>query len=201
MSFIKLFPVYHEDGTVTIEQKVMTDEEQKDTLFSKIVEQLKAEESGGEQGTSSESAIPDPLRSFFESVLTPAAPKIPKAKRTALPRIELARAVRDHLMPIIIAEGVLERVGKSRCVRWKTGDWQAIYITPFSNFHDWPSDHKTYTEAVLCREKRAKTLPYQLDVWRGKKVCSIEWNDDEIKIISFQSGDWYEDAMLIQPTP
>ena len=33
---------------------------------------------------------------------------------------------------------------------------------------------------------------WSLDIWAGKKVLSVEWNDqsDEIAVMSFRPGDW-----------
>ncbi len=51
-----------------------------------------------------------------------------------------------------------------------------------------------YAAAVLGQSPR--TLPYGLDIWHGKKVFSIDWDDAEgVEIRSFARGEW-EDRLF-----
>ncbi len=68
-----------------------------------------------------------------------------------------------------------------------------LHRTPFQKLFK-PSERMKYTAAVLGQSPR--TLPYGLDIWGGKKVFSMDWDDaEEVEIRSFTRGEW-EDRLL-----
>ncbi len=96
---------------------------------------------------------------------------------------------------------VLERHGEwkpcgSRTLHMLTADVSSLLIlhrTPFQKLFK-PSERMKYMAAVLGQSPR--TLPYGLDIWHGKKVFSIDWDDAEgVEIRSFTRGEW-EDRLL-----
>jgi hypothetical protein len=38
-------------------------------------------------------------------------------------------------------------------------------------------------------------MPFLLDVWRGRKVLSIQWNEGTVDVISFRRGEWEEQLL------
>ena len=96
---------------------------------------------------------------------------------------------------------VLERYGRwrpcgSRDLHMLTADVSNLLIlhrTPFQKIFK-PTDRMKYMAAVLGRSPR--TLPYGLDIWHGRKVLSIDWDEAEgVEIRSFTRGKW-EDTVL-----
>ena len=54
-----------------------------------------------------------------------------------------------------------------------------------------------YMAAVFGQPPR--TLPYGLDIWHGKKVLSIDWDDAEaVEIRSFTPGKWEDTLLAVQ---
>jgi hypothetical protein len=54
--------------------------------------------------------------------------------------------------------------------------------------------------ATLYGVKLPESLPYGLDIWRGKKVFSLEWADDgRSRIISFKREDWEAELLALSP--
>ncbi|MEM8497919.1 MAG: hypothetical protein AAF542_07840 [Pseudomonadota bacterium] len=51
--------------------------------------------------------------------------------------------------------------------------------------------------AAPRRSRSASQKPWTLDIWAGRKVLSVEWQEqsEEIAILSFRRGDW-EDVVL-----
>lgn len=99
------------------------------------------------------------------------------------------------------AFSVLERYGRwkpcgSRALHMLTADVSnllILYRTPFQKIFK-PSERMKYMAAAFGQAPR--TLPYGLDIWHGKKVLSIDWDDTEaVEIRSFTPGKW-EDRLL-----
>jgi hypothetical protein len=71
-----------------------------------------------------------------------------------------------------------------------------LYRTPFQKIFK-PSERMKYMAAVFGQPPR--TLPYGLDIWRGKKVLSIDWDDAEaVEIRSFTPGKWEDTLLAVQ---
>ena len=63
--------------------------------------------------------------------------------------------------------------------------------TAFNRLPSSPPPAPSYLHAVVLQQKAAP-LPNVLDLWirdQGK-VLSVEWNDDEIRLISMKPGPW-----------
>jgi hypothetical protein len=46
--------------------------------------------------------------------------------------------------------------------------------------------------------KLPEVLPYCLDIWRGKKVFSLEWSDNgAVNIINFKRGMWEGEFLAV----
>jgi hypothetical protein len=106
-------------------------------------------------------------------------------------RRQRAVSIRDMVLPLMRRYG---RFSEGE-IRWNTGDWTFWHRTPFS---DWPGSRpiaRNYLEAMILQHV-PPVLPYGLDVWRGNKVMSCEWSDEQFRLISFRSGAWEEDLEL-----
>ena len=69
--------------------------------------------------------------------------------------------------------------------------WHASLRTAFSGPPPPLPDAPSYLHA-LVRQQKAARLPNVLDLWvRGqRKVLSVEWDDDDIPLISMKPGPW-----------
>jgi hypothetical protein len=105
-------------------------------------------------------------------------------------RAARAVVVRDAALPLIRARGKPFGPG---LLFWQSGDWSAVYRTPFSRLNICNPTVKTYREAVILQEKPINTLPYGLDIFRSKKFMSIQWGDESLQLLSFSSGIWDRD--------
>ncbi len=99
---------------------------------------------------------------------------------------------------------VLERYGRwkpcgSRDLHMLTADVSnllILYRTPFQKIFK-PSERMKYMAAVFGQPPR--TLPYGLDIWHGKKVLSVDWDDAEaVEIRSFTPGKWEDTLLAVQ---
>lgn len=105
-------------------------------------------------------------------------------------RLERARIIRDKILAFPRDQWTWEEVGPHRFLTLKTPEWNASLITAFSNFHSTP-EATTFQKALILQATPAP-LPNVLDVWlpsRGK-VLSVEWDNDDIRLISMQRGAW-----------
>lgn len=98
--------------------------------------------------------------------------------------------VRDASLPLIRAHG--EPFGPG-LIAWRSGEWSAIYRTPFSRLNLCNPPVRNYREAVFAQQRRKVALPYGLDIFRARKVMNIEWDDSSIELINFTSGSWDDD--------
>lgn len=65
-----------------------------------------------------------------------------------------------------------------------------MYRTPFQKVFSAPSDSRKYLAALLGVDCE-KNLPYGLDIFVGRKVLNIEWdNKGRIDLVSFKRGEW-----------
>ena len=89
------------------------------------------------------------------------------------PRLTRALAVRDHLVPLIYADGRIQG-GNLPFMGLKIGPYQMALNTPKVPF--------------------PVGLPWQFDLWGpdGSKLLGLEWEDDgKIEVRDFQAGEWY----------
>jgi hypothetical protein len=110
-----------------------------------------------------------------------------------------ALAIRNHLVPLIRARGIIERQHDSvRVVAWRPGEWGLEHWTPFSDLQPGEASSPGYRHA-LARQHTVPDLPYGLDVWRsGTRVLSILWADDgSFQVAAFTRGGWEEEALAL----
>jgi hypothetical protein len=89
------------------------------------------------------------------------------------PRLTRALAVRDHLVPLIYADGRIQG-GNLPFMGLKIGPYQMALNTPKVPF--------------------PVGLPWQFDLWGpdGSKLLGLEWEDDgKVEVRDFQAGEWY----------
>jgi hypothetical protein len=108
-----------------------------------------------------------------------------------------ALAIRDHLLPLLRAQGALEvQRDTVRVVELRLGEWTLRHWTPFNELTQGEAASPGYRHAVE-RQRTHPELPYGLEVCHGMRVLRILWADDTgaFKVASFVRGPW-EDAAL-----
>jgi hypothetical protein len=113
-----------------------------------------------------------------------------------------ALAIRDHLLPIVRAHGLLEDLedkdSSLRLLVLERGSWRFLHWTPFNALAPTQASSPTYRHA-LERQHTRPDLPYGLDVWHdGTNVLSLLWADGAtFKVLSFVRGAWEDAALAI----
>jgi hypothetical protein len=105
-----------------------------------------------------------------------------------------ALAIRDRLLPLIRARGVIEvQRDTVRILGWSTGEWHFVHWTPFNELDAGEASSPGYRHA-LARQHSEPDLPYGLDIWlSGSHVLSLLWADDgSYQVASFARGPWEE---------
>lgn len=116
-------------------------------------------------------------------------------------RLERALAIRDHVLPLIRAYGVMRvigvRVEPARIVAWDAGDLSFMLRIPFT---PWPPLARSYAAAV-AQQRANPVLPWVLDVWHSRKVLSVQWDDaGAAEVIGFAHGPWEATALSLSAT-
>ena len=120
---------------------------------------------------------------------------------TRTDRTARALAIRDHLLPLIRAQGAMKEIGGSglRSVTWEVGGFGFMLRSPFTPWPDAPLF--SYNEA-LAKQRASPVLSWGLDVWRGRKLLSLQWDDaGRAEVISFTRGPWEEEVLALGPGP
>ena len=118
-------------------------------------------------------------------------------------RTERAVAIRDHLLPLIRVQGAMEETGGSgaRMVMWKAGRFAFALRSPFTAWGIKASPPGSYS-AALAKQRANPVLPWGLDVWHGRKVLSLQWDDaGRVEVTSFNRGPWEAEALALGPGP
>jgi hypothetical protein len=111
---------------------------------------------------------------------------------------ERARAIRDHLLPLVREHGSLERQqGPVRLVVLELRGWIVRHWTPFNDLSSGEASSPGYRHAIE-RQRGLPDLPYGLEVWRGRNVLSILWSDEgRFEVITFLRGAWEDEALKL----
>jgi hypothetical protein len=118
-------------------------------------------------------------------------------------RTDAVIQIRDHVLAIIRRHGRLEPLGSTSWLVWRGADFSIGHRTPFQPW-DTPdaavkalaADLGTSLEqakylAVLNGLKLPEILPYGLDIWQGRKVLNLEWDDaGAVHLAGFKRGPW-----------
>jgi len=110
-----------------------------------------------------------------------------------------ARAIRDHLLPLVRLNGDQEVQRDSvRLISFQIGLWSITHWTPFNELSSGEASSPGYRHA-LERQQTTASLPYGMEVWHdGIKVLSILWADDGTsEVTSFHRGPWEDDALSL----
>ena len=123
---------------------------------------------------------------------------------TRTDRTARALAIRDHLLPLIRVQGAMEEVGGggSRVLRmttWKTGSFAFALRSPFT---PWPDTPPISYDAALAKQRASPAMPWSLDVWHGRRVLRLQWDDaGRAEVVSFNRGPWEDEALALGPGP
>lgn len=111
-----------------------------------------------------------------------------------------ALAIREHVLPIVRTQGLLEDLeGKDSPLRLtvlERGPWRLTHWTPFNALALTDASSPGYRHA-LARQRTTPGLPYGLEIRHEQAtVLSLLWADDGVfEVITFVRGGW-EDAAL-----
>jgi hypothetical protein len=110
-----------------------------------------------------------------------------------------AIAIRNHLLPLIQAHGTLQEVSgmAGRVAVWKVGGFTCTLRNPFT---PWPAEAPpaaSYDQAI-SRQRAKPDLPWGLDVWHGRKVLSLQWDDEgQLEVLAFVRGPWEAEVLAV----
>jgi hypothetical protein len=113
-----------------------------------------------------------------------------------------ALAIREHILPIVRAHGVLEDLeGKNSALRlivMERQGWRFVHWTPFNALAPGQASSPGYRHA-LCNQHTRLDLPYGLDVWHdGKNVLTLLWAETgTFQVVGFHRGGWEAEAMAL----
>jgi hypothetical protein len=125
-------------------------------------------------------------------------------------RTEAALQLRDHALTIVRRHGSYQQAGDAKFLMWNGDSFGMMHRTPFQKW-DAPDvaakslaanlgtglGHAKYL-AAQYGVKLPEVLPYCIDIWRGKKVFSLEWADDgRSRIINFKRGAWEAEFLAL----
>ena len=123
---------------------------------------------------------------------------------TGTARTARALAIRDHLLPLIRAQGAMEEIGGSgvRMTMWKAGRFAFALRSPFTAWGIKAPPPRSYS-AAQAKQRANSVLPWSLDVWHGRKVLSLQWDDaGRVEVISFTRGPWEAEVLaMADPSP
>jgi hypothetical protein len=111
-----------------------------------------------------------------------------------------ALVIRDHVLPIVRAQGTLEDLEDKdstlRLIVLERDAWRFTHWTPFNALASVEASSPGYRHA-LNRQHTRLDLPYGLDVWHERaRVLSLLWADEgSFEVKDFVRGAW-EDAAL-----
>jgi hypothetical protein len=107
-----------------------------------------------------------------------------------------ARALRDHVMPLLRERGsLLAQRDVVRVIELRLDGWTFRHWTPFNDLAPEEASSPGYRHAV-ARQHTRPDLPYGLDIRSQQLLLRIQWADgDAIKVTTFVRGDW-EDELL-----
>jgi len=103
--------------------------------------------------------------------------------------------IRDHVVPLVEAKGQAHPVGPTSQLLWETGPFRFALRTASS-----PTAllaHAPAYSRAQADQQASQMLPYGLDVWHNEKVLSLEWDVDQLAVISFQRGPWEESVLAL----
>lgn len=115
-------------------------------------------------------------------------------------RVDRAKAVRDHILKLPAERWVWKQWGSARSREIDGGEWKASYWTPFAPLETGPRPASTHLQALILQNLKP-AMPYQMDLWLvgSGKVLSVEWDGDDIHLISMKRGDWETDLFGLPP--
>ena len=107
-----------------------------------------------------------------------------------------ALAIRDHVLPRLRRDGVLELQRDTvRLVELRMDPWIFRHWTPFNALFPGEAASPGYRHAIE-RQHTRPDLPYGLEVWQGTQVLRVLWADTgAFEVASFIRGPW-EAAVL-----
>ena len=110
-----------------------------------------------------------------------------------------AVAIRDHILPLLHANGTLKRQRDAvRLIALRMDPWVFRHWTPFNDLQSGEASSPGYRHAIE-RQRGQQTMPYGLEVWHGEMVLRMLWADDgALDVTTFVRGSWEDAALALQ---
>jgi hypothetical protein len=114
-----------------------------------------------------------------------------------------ALAIRDHLLPIVRAQGILEDLEDKdsplRLLVLEHGFWRFRHWTPFNALTATQASSPGYRHALERQYITRPDMPYGLDVsHRGINLLCVLWADTTtFEVVNFIRGAWENAALAI----
>jgi hypothetical protein len=116
-------------------------------------------------------------------------------------RTAQAIALRDHVIKLMEGNSKLVTLGLLNVQTWKRRRFHATLNTSFNPLHEREAAAPGYVHAT-ARQRAPKPMPYELSLWAGSKVLSMEWEQGgEVRIVTFKRGDWDSACWPWNPAP
>jgi hypothetical protein len=109
-----------------------------------------------------------------------------------------ALAIRDHVLPMLRRDGVLEvQRDAVRLTVLRVAPWIFRYWTPFSALIACEASSPGYRHAIK-RQRTKPDLPYGFELCHDTEVLRVLWADDgTYDVAKFIRGPWEEAALLL----
>lgn len=107
-----------------------------------------------------------------------------------------AALIRDHVVPLVRAKGQARPVGPTSQMMWQAGPFRFALRTASSP--DPPTAGAPAYADAQAKGEAGRMLPYGLDIWRSDKVLSVQWDADELTVVSFERGPWEGEVLALR---
>lgn len=109
-----------------------------------------------------------------------------------------ARALRDHIMPLLRERGsLLAQRDVVRVIELRLDGWTFRHWTPFNDLAPEEAASPGYRHAV-SRQHTQPDLPYGLEVRQRALLLRVQWGPaDAIDVTTFVPGDWENELLKL----
>ena len=111
---------------------------------------------------------------------------------------ERAMSIRDHILPLLRARGLLAQQRDAvRTIEFRADAWLFRHWTPFNDLAPGEASSPGYRHAIE-RQRSQQTLPYGLEIWRDDLLLRMLWADDgSLDVARFVRGAWEDEVLAI----
>ena len=101
--------------------------------------------------------------------------------------------LRQAALEVLLLRARSDAFGEAEAFHVEIGPFTILYRTPFQKL---PVLSLKMRELEVMTGRKLKPADYGLDIWYGRKVMNIEWDEDQpVRVVSFRRGDWEEEFL------